>query len=350
MDKTNLLEQIKGITLYTGTYGKKKCTCSCIGCTQGNYKQKYEVYQGNIKQIKNIIKKLPNLEDVYILGNPDISVDTEFCNLAAKEFIKANKKVMFSTSGYNGIKTVKKLTKDIEAKDIKYISYSIDTINNEKLQMLKGTKNIKISQIDEAIQFCINNDITVKIQPTLWNINKDDYKEIIEHYLNLGIKWYTFHAGSFESITNKNIKLSHISPMKWREIVKDIDRIAKNKDLKIKIPKIFLDKIEYEKYKNQTNLNCKNGGEEIQIWLQGNGLKATFCPILAEVNSRYIFDLDATEINFIHNNKNLCSVCGKCLDKKVKDMSINKTGEYFKTKNEILYNVCRYYSIKRKYG
>ena len=350
MDKTNLLKQIKVITLYTGTYGKRKCTCSCMGCTQENYGRRYKDYQGSMNQIKTIIKKLPNLEEVYILGNPDISVDTEFCNLAAKEFIKANKKVMFSTSGYNGINIVKKITKDIEAKDIKYISYSIDTINDKKLQILKGRKDIKISQIDEAIQFCIKNNITVKIQPTLWDINKEDYKEIIEHYSNLGIKWYTFHAGSFEALTNKRINLSHISPTKWREIVKDIEQIASKNNLKVKIPKIFLDTIEYKKYKEQIKLNSINGGEEIQIWMQEDGLKATFCPILAEVNSKYIFDLETEEINFIHNNRNLCSVCGKCLDEKVRNMSINKVGEYFKTKNEILYNVCRYYSVKRKYG
>ena len=134
MDKNSLLDDVEELTLYTGTYGRKRCTCSCIGCTQESYGKKHKDYQGNIKQIKTIIEKLPNLKNAYILGNPDVSVDTKFCNEAAKEFIKSGKKVMFSTSGYNGEKVIKIITEGIDAKDINYISYSVDTINNEKLQ------------------------------------------------------------------------------------------------------------------------------------------------------------------------------------------------------------------------
>ena len=214
MEKEELLKKVKVLTLYTGTYGRKKCTCSCIGCTQENYGRRHEDYQGTIEQIKVIIEKLPNLEDAYILGNPDVSVDTKFCNMAAKEFVKHGKKVMFSTSGYNGIGVVKELTKGIHAKDIKYISYSVDTIENQRLKYLKGTKNISIDQIDEAIQYCINNKIKVKIQPTLWELNQDDYKDIIKHYSEYGIDWYTFHAGSFEALRDRKIALSHIKPEK----------------------------------------------------------------------------------------------------------------------------------------
>lgn len=82
------LEKVTDLTLYTGTYGKEKCSCNCIGCTQDGYIKGKKPYQGTIEQIKEIIKKLPNLENAYLLGNPDVSVDTEFCNKAAKEFIK----------------------------------------------------------------------------------------------------------------------------------------------------------------------------------------------------------------------------------------------------------------------
>ena len=118
------------------------------------HKKVMEEYQGNLEQIQKIIEKLPNLEEAYILGNPDVSVDTEFCNLAAKEFIKRGKKVMFSTSGYNGVKVIKKLIQEIDPNNIKYISYSIDSLDNEKLQFLKGTNKIDIKEIDKAIYYC----------------------------------------------------------------------------------------------------------------------------------------------------------------------------------------------------
>ena len=110
MDKGELLKKVETLTLYTGTFGRKKCTCSCIGCTQESYGRRHKDYQGTLEEIKTIIEKLPNLKEAYILGNPDVSVDTKFCNEAAKEFIKNGRNVMFSTSGYNGIDTIKKLT------------------------------------------------------------------------------------------------------------------------------------------------------------------------------------------------------------------------------------------------
>lgn len=350
MEKDELLKKVKTLTLYTGTYGRKKCTCSCIGCTQESYGRRHEDYQGKIEQIKTIIEKLPNLEDAYILGNPDVSVDTEFCNLAAKEFIKHNKKVMFSTSGYNGIEVVRKLAKGIDSEDIKYISYSVDTIDNEKLQYLKGTKNISIQKIDEAIKYCINKNIKVKIQPTLWELNEDDYKNIIKHYSEFGIDWYTFHAGSFEALRDRKIVLNHIRPEKWVNIVKEIDNIAQDYNLKIKTPKIFLNEKEYKQYKIENKAYCQNGGTGLQIWMQKDGLKATVCPILAEVSPEYIFDLETDETRLIHNEKNRCVVCRQCLDKTVREMSVDKAGKEFIMKSEVLHNVCRYYSNKRKYG
>lgn len=349
MDKTKLLKKVKTLTLYTGTYGKKKCTCSCIGCTQENYGNKHEDYQGTIEQIKVIIEKLPNLEEAYILGNPDVSVDTEFCNLAAKEFIKNHKKVMFSTSGYHGIEVIKELTNGINSKDIGYISYSVDTVENRKLQILKGTKDIKIEEIDEAVKFGIDHNIAIKIQPTLWELNQEDYRKIIDHYSRIGVEWFTFHAGSFEALWKKNMILNHIEPEKWRNIVKEIDEISSKNNLKIKIPQIFLNDKELKQYEKKSNLYCQNGGKGIQIWLQKDGIKATFCPILAEVYPEYIFDLEKEESSLIHNAKNTCAVCGRCLDEKLRDNSIHKDGREFYLKNEILHNVCRYYSLAENY-
>lgn len=348
MDK--LLDNVETLTLYTGTYGRKRCTCSCTGCTQESYGRKHKDYQGSLKEIEIIIKKLPNLKEAYILGNPDVSVDTEFCNLAAREFIKSGKKVMFSTSGYNGLEVITKLIKEIDPKDIGYISYSVDTLDNNKLQYLKGTKNIDIDQINEAIKYCIDKNIIVKIQPTLWEINQEDYKEIIEYYAKLGIEWFTFHAGSFEALKGRDIKLNHITPQKWREIVEDINKIAIYKNLKIKAPKLFLNKKELEIYKTNNKVYCQNGGRGLQIWMQEDGLKATFCPILAEVSEKYIFDLVKEKPILIEGEKNKCAVCSRCLDERVKNMSLHKMGREFLLKNEMLYNVCRYYSDKRRYG
>ena len=349
MDKEDLLKNIEALTIYTGTYGRKKCTCSCIGCTQELISNKIKQYQGNIEQIKTIIKYLPNLKTAYILGNPDISVDTSFCNQVAKEFIKNNIKVMFSTSGYDGLNTVKKITAGIDKENIEYISFSIDTLDNQKLQYLKGNKKINIEEIEKAIKYCIEKDITVKIQPTLWEINQNDYKKIIDRYSKMGIKWFTFHAGSFETI-NKENPLKHIKPEKWMKIVEDIDNIARKKDLKAKAPKIFIEEKEEMVYKEKQKLYCKHGGKDLQVWLCEEGIKATVCPILSAVYQEYIFDLEKEDIKLVDKCNEGCIVCDKCIDKYLRNESIGNKGKEFIVYNKKIHNICRYYANRIKYG
>jgi len=113
---------------------------------------RHKPYQGSIEQVRTVIEKLPNLKNAYILGNPDISVDTGFCNVASKEFIKNGKKVMYSTSGYNGKEIIKKLTNGINPDNIEYVSYSVDTLDSNKLKFLKGNPRITLEEIEDAIR------------------------------------------------------------------------------------------------------------------------------------------------------------------------------------------------------
>ena len=346
----NLLEKVTDLTLYTGTYGRKRCTCSCIGCTQESYGKRHEDFQGTMEQIDTISKKLPNLKTVYFLGNPDISVDTEFCNLASKKFTQEGKKVMYSTSGYNAMETLNKLIDGIEPQNIECISYSVDTLNVEKFRYLKGNKNISIKEIEKAIKYCNENKIKVKIQPTLWDVNQDDYKDIIEYFSKkFNIDWFTFHAGSFESLQDRKVPLKHIRPEKWRKIAKEINEIAKKEKLKILVPKIFLNEEEYKEYKENAKLYCNNGGTGMQIWMQKDGLKATFCPILAETKPNdIVFDFEEEKPKLVKTN-NECLVCTKCIDDELKKQSKNEVGIEFLTQERKLYNICRYYSYREDY-
>ena len=350
MNKENGLEKVTDLTLYTGTYGKDRCTCKCIGCTQGGGILKgKEKYQGTIEQIRTIIKKLPNLQNAYLLGNPDVSVDTDFCNEASKEFIKNDINVMFSTSGFKAVKTLKKLTSGLDTKYIKYISYSIDTLNTEKMRFLKGTDKLSLEEIEEAISYAIKKGIPVKIQPTLWEINQDDYAEIIDNfYEKFGIKWYTFHAGSFEALKDQSVNLNHIKPEKWRMITKDIQRIAKEKGLKISLPRIFLDREELEECQQNIHTYCANGGKGLQIWLEKDFIRCTYCPVLAEIHPEFTFSIEENTANFISKN-GVCLALSSTLDKALTLNAVNGNGRIFNTDDKSLYTVCRYYKIKEQF-
>ena len=348
MNSKILLNNVTDLTLYTGTNGRKYCTCKCIGCTQRNDEDNY-AYQGNIKQIEKIIRKLPNLKNAYLLGNPDVSVDPEFCNLAANKFIENGKKVMFSTSGFNGVETLKKLTKNIDLSKIEYVSLSVDTVNEDKLKKLKGNKNITLEQIDEVINYCKKTKIPVKIQPTLWRINQDDYQELIEYfYKKHGLTWYTFHTGSFEAIEDEKIDiLKHIKPEKSVEIREKLIRIAQKYNLKMNIPKVFITKEEYDLYDN-SNTYCRVGGRGLQIWLTRDALKCTFCPILTKVNKNYFFNIDDEDIKLL-NPKLDCPIANNCISNDLKQISEDNKGNIIFQNNKKYFNICRYFSKKIKY-
>ncbi len=349
MKRLTALDKVKDLTLYTGTFGREKCTCNCIGCTQGGIIKEKEPYQGNINQIKKIIEKLPNLENAYLLGNPDISVDTDFCNEAAKEFEKNNISVMFSTSGYGGNKTIKRLVSGLNFKNIKYVSYSVDTLEDDKIHYLKGTKNISLKDIEESIKFCVDMNIPVKIQPTLWEYNQEDYIDIINYfYKKYDIKWFTFHAGSFESLKNRKVPLKHIEPLKWKEIVKNIQFIAEKKKLRIVVPRIFLNQEEMDKEKENIHTYCANGGTGLQIWLENNGIRCTYCPLLAELHPEFTFLIDEEVTHFIRTD-GVCAVRREALDENLISKSWNGKGAVFKQNTENLYNVCRFFSIREQY-
>ena len=348
MDSKTLLSRVTDLTLYTGTNGRNYCSCKCPGCTQRNDEDDY-AYQGNIEQIKEIIEKLPNLENAYLLGNPDVSVDSEFCNLAAKEFIKCGKKVMFSTSGFKGLDTIKKVTKDLDLKKIEYISISVDTVDEDKLKKLKGNNKINLAQIDEAIEYCKEKEIPVKIQPTLWRINQDDYEELIEYfYKKHGLTWYTFHTGSFEAMENEDIELlKHVEPEKSVEIRQNLINLAKKYNLKMNIPKVFITEEEHEVYDN-SNTYCRTGGKGLQIWLTKDYIKCTFCPIVTKVHKNYFFKIDDEEITLL-KPKSDCLVAKNCISKDLKQKSENQEGNIIVQNNKKFFNICRYCSERIKY-
>lgn len=344
-----LLKNVTDLTLYTGTNGKDKCTCKCPGCTQINKGEKSEGYQGNIEQIKEILEILPNLKNAYILGNPDITVDSEFCNLAAKEFVKHGKNVMFSTSGFNALETIKKVTEDIEPSKISYISISVDSVDEEKLAKLKGNKNISLQEIGKAIVYCKENNIPVKIQPTLWQINQDDYKEIMHYFYNkYNVDWYTFHIGSFEAINGiENDILKHITQKKCNEIRENIKKIADENNLRVNIPKIFLTQEEYKEYDNSTTY-CRVGGKGLQIWLEEGNLKCTFCPIYTVINKNFWFNPKEKETNLI-SSKTDCIAEAECISNNLKNTAIDSNLGVYEDEGENYYCICRFCSDKINY-
>ena len=186
-----------------------------------------------------------------------------------------------------------------------------------------------------------------EITPSGWK--QADYKEIIEYYYNkFGIKWYTFHAGSFEALKNREVPLKHVEPIKWKEIVEDIQKISKEKKLKIVLPRIFLNGEEMKECEKNLHTYCANGGSGLQIWLEKDIIRCTYCPLLAELHPEFTFSIDEEVTHFIQTD-GVCAVRQEALDKNLVAKSVNGKGTTFKVDNNNLYSVCRFYSIREQY-
>lgn len=282
------LNDVHTITLYTGSNGRKGCTCKCLGCYMGKYGSSKPMYQGTMEQIYKLSSILPNLKKVVIFGNPDVSVDSKFCNQVARYFQSQNPKMQFQfwTSGIGGEKTIRTLVDGINIENIERIGFSVDSIDDKKLSEIKGV-NIKLERILEGIKYCQAHGIPDGVILSIWknNINEDiiKYREFFKSY---GVSKFNFHFGSIEGAEER---MKHVSEKELFEI--------RNKYSDIRIPYVLANDEEYQEYLNEKDdypwIFCTNNPHEITVILEKDGIKASVnCPIMMNAYPELITDIE----------------------------------------------------------
>ena len=289
-------KQIKYITLYTGTKGYHNCYCKCPCCTQRNVN---EIYQGTKEQTEELLSKFANLEQLYILGNPDPLVDNTFCNETSKMAIKKDINVCYSTSGVGGIKKMEKLIEGVDSSRVDYISFSIDSIDKEKMSYLKGI-NYPFDEVIKTIKWLQDRNYKIKIQPTLWSCNYQEAYQIIEYFANMGVDWFTFHIGSNE--TNVLDTHTHLNLEQMKKVHELLERASKLK-VKISCPTIYKE-LNYDDSKKWYCMNINNCNSLLAFF--SDNIYVTTLPILATPDSKYLRKLsDNMEVEELES----CDIC-----------------------------------------
>ena len=279
--KTN---EINSITVYTGEKGSESCLCKCPICSQKGSTSKY---QGTNEQIDELFRIFPNLKQTYILGNPDPAVDTKYCNKLSLKAIESGSNVCYSTSGIGGIKTLKTLLKDIKPENVDYVSFSIDSVDKMKMNLLKGV-NYPFDKAIDGIKWAQDSGYKIKIQPTLWSCNYLEAYSIVKYFSQMDIQDFSFHVGSVEKgclpthqhLTEEEIKNVHLQ----------LDNIYKQfpKD-HISCPVIYPSL----GIKDDTRWYCMHP-ENNRAWLvflRQNGIYGTNIPIASEIDEQNIFEI-----------------------------------------------------------
>ena len=311
------LKKVSKIALYTGTNGKEGCTCKCMGCYFGGIES--EKYQGNIDQINELQEALPSLVSGLIFGNPDISVDTEFCNEVAHNFQKRKRDVAFNTSGIGGVKTLQKLLKGIDPRKVRFVDFSLDSIDNEKLAVLKNP-NYTLEKVIDGIKYCNELGIPTGVKPTIWTLNMNDNWRAYEEFCRKqGVSRFTFHFGSVENITDNRMK--HIS--------EDNVMTIKNKYRNIgRMPQPLLTDEEFAEYSKNYKPRCWSGKGPLVLSLERDGIKASaVCNVLTAIHPELIVDLKDGKVPLLKKKSLECPVGEKA----------------FGFKSEKYHSVCRYY-------
>lgn len=275
---------IKYLTLYTGEKGYHNCYCKCPCCTQKNLNQDY---QGKIEQVEKLLAKFKNLKQLYILGNPDPLKDATFCNQVSKLALKKNINLCYSTSGVGGITKINQLISGLNKDKIDYISFSIDSIEPNKMSMLKGI-NYPFTKVIETIKWLLKNNYKIKIQPTLWSSNYQETYDLIAYFANLGVTKFTFHIGSNE--TDSFQTHTHLTLTEMQEVFKMITKASSKYQVQITCPVIYSDCFnDLNKWYCMQPEKC----QELLAYLKKDGVYVTNVPIIAEIDTSYLYNINS---------------------------------------------------------
>ncbi len=277
------INKVNLIALYTGNKGYSICPCKCPCCSQ---REVEGTYQGNLGQIEVVLNHFKSLQQLYLFGNPDPVVDTKFCHDASQMAIERGVHVSYSTSGIGGDKKLIELLRGIDPKYVDYISFSIDSVNPEKMSMLKGVR-YPFDYAVRGIKWAIDNGYITKIQPTLWSSNYMDAYSIIEFFAQIGVKLFSFHIGSVE--TNNLLTHQHLTPEQVMNVHQQIDEVTKKYSVHVSCPTLYPECGE----NNEHKWYCMNPTECYNwlVFLRENGVFATHVPIMSEFDDKYCFDI-----------------------------------------------------------
>jgi pyruvate-formate lyase-activating enzyme len=304
------LNNVTVIVLYTGSNGKKGCTCKCLGCYMGSYSSSKPMYQGKIEQIHDAIKILPNLKTAIIFGNPDISVDASFCNEVAKFFSSRGIEMIFSTSGIGGANVIKNVLTGVNLKLVLHVDFSVDSLNDEISSTLKGV-DFSLKKVVEGIKYCDNIGIPTRIKPTIWTQNaNENWLEFKEYFDQFNVSKIEFHFGSVEGCDNIISSIPETQVVELRNKISEIG----------KVPYHLATDEEYLHYSASYTPRCSKDNGVLYLYLEEDGVKAaSSCAILTAVYPKCIVPLK--DYQFISQGKILyCPVSDKVLGFKCKHL------------------------------
>lgn len=304
----SILSGVEACCLFTGTNGRRGCTANCRGCFVGEFEASNSMYQGNTEQVHELLGTLPNLRRVNIVGNPDPSVDTEFCNVTARLIQQKGKEISFCTNGVRCDEVVKKLVEGLEPSLIHAIVFSIDSLDEKLNTFMKGTK-ISLQKIFQTMKHLKGMGIGVQAFFTIWPDNMDeDWTAYTDFFESQGV--YT--SGRFGNVESAQGRVAHISEDNILQIRK------KHNDVRLSI--LLANDDEYNEYLSTFVANDEfrcTDLKKINVYLTEGEIKASYyCPMASTIYPIYFAPIQDLKRPFFYEDiikTGYCPIAEQCM-------------------------------------
>jgi MoaA/NifB/PqqE/SkfB family radical SAM enzyme len=288
-----VLSKIRVIKLFTGSYGRRGCTSNCPGCFMGTYdKLNKPKYQGTMDQVLELLNLVPNTKSVMLYGNPDVSVDPEFCNEILRYLQENNITAVMFTSGIGGKQVIRTLMNGINPETFS-LNISVDTINEKKLSILRG-KSFSLSNIVDTMNCCNEIGLDFTVSSNIWTINMDeDFAKYSEFFNSYGAKKVRFHFGSLEGSASN---IQHVSEEDFLEIRNKMRTYGR-------VPAIMVTQDEFVRFGLDTYVPQHVEAHKLHVFLEEDGIKATACCgiLIQDDPEKYIANIrNITPIQITH--------------------------------------------------
>jgi MoaA/NifB/PqqE/SkfB family radical SAM enzyme len=162
----------------------RKCNYLCRGCNVWREQDERELSTQEIKRGLDILRELGAIEVVLSGGNPLLREDIG-------EIIRYSSRFFVTTVYDNGSMAAKKVE---ELRNADFVAISIDSLNPEKNDYLKGVKGAWRNSI-EAVKELQKEGISVAVSPTISQLNLHEILELTNYFSARGVPtWYCLYS------------------------------------------------------------------------------------------------------------------------------------------------------------
>jgi MoaA/NifB/PqqE/SkfB family radical SAM enzyme len=207
--------------------GDDRCQLACPGCYTGQRLDTHpaaavpaerRVQVGLDEFADHLVALGAGLQEFYLLG-AEPTVDPEGSDAMLRWCTENGLTVTAITNGaVSPARFDRTFGRALAAGELYKLSVSLDSIDPAANNRLRG-KPFAHQRTLATIKRCVEHDVPVKVQITVWPLNYPTILDTVHELYDLGVRAFAFHCGSVEGVAEfLRHGLDHLDPLAWRAL------------------------------------------------------------------------------------------------------------------------------------